>query len=149
VAQVGASQRVITDDIPLSATLALVGGALIADPTLREEECASAVVSIHVKQGGQICGVHMKRDGGVAPTQLLPMFQTARQLVHELFGLVKREMRQENKMQLQVEADPSLTFVRDEVTLTMAATLAVPKGAVVAEEGSDDDDDGRHDVEMF
>jgi hypothetical protein len=129
VAQVGASQRIFTDDIPLSATLALVGGALVADPTLNEEECSSAVVSIHVKQRGQVCGVHMERDGGVAPTHLLPMFQTARQIVHELFGLVKREMRQENQMQLEVEADPSLTFVRDEVTLTTAETLALPQGS--------------------
>jgi hypothetical protein len=59
--------------VPLSATFALYGGRLVADPTSEEEDLASSLVSVTTDAGGRLLGEFCWLFLGGCPSLGVPM----------------------------------------------------------------------------
>ena len=73
--------RLDVSNVPLSVTMALVGQKFIADPSLDEELCMDARLTVAVNPKANICaiqkgGIH----GALSPSVLFEMIQAARKI---------------------------------------------------------------------
>jgi len=66
------------DKIPICVSLIKIGSFVIVDPSIEEENCMAARVSVALNRGGQICGIHKAGTGGIASTAMKEMIKWAR-----------------------------------------------------------------------
>lgn len=73
------SEEILTikgrEDIPVSVTFIKVGNRYILDPTLQEELCADASLTICFNSKGQICSLKKSGQGSLEPSLLSAILQ--------------------------------------------------------------------------
>ena len=63
------------EDIPVSVTFMKIGNRYILDPTVQEELCADASITICFNSKGQICSLKKSGQGGIEPSLLSAILQ--------------------------------------------------------------------------
>ena len=73
--------RIITEDVPTCVNLTKVGQHhFVVDPTLKEEECSDAHLTVAVDKRGRIVGIQKGSGSGIPSTMFIDMIQTARNI---------------------------------------------------------------------
>lgn len=81
--------RLDVSRVPMTLSAALLGSAIVIDPTSSEEEASTAVVSVSVNKEGEVCGVSKQRMGqGIPPMVLMDMISLARKEVRQRHAVV-------------------------------------------------------------
>jgi len=92
-----AYSRLDTTGMPLCITLYQVGGRHVVDPSLEEEACTTARMTIAVDtNGGNICGMHKGGQGGLDPSSLYEMIQSAQVIGASLRAKLDKYLAQED-----------------------------------------------------
>ncbi|KAJ3158170.1 Exosome complex component RRP42 [Geranomyces michiganensis] len=68
------------EDVPLTVSMNKIGYRHIVDPTPLEELCSSARLTVAVNRRGNLCALQKGGEGGIEPSLLAEMVQTAKQL---------------------------------------------------------------------
>ncbi len=82
-----------TNGIPVSVTLTLINGKIIADASMREESCADASLTVSVNRQGLVCCMSKTGNGGFPPSMLLTVLQAARQIGVEMIKVLNGEIK--------------------------------------------------------
>ncbi|KAJ3165846.1 Exosome complex component RRP42 [Geranomyces variabilis] len=74
------------EDVPLTVSMSKIGYRHIVDPTPLEELCSSARLTVAVNRRGNLCALQKGGEGGIEPSLLAEMVQTAKQLGQTLLS---------------------------------------------------------------
>lgn len=83
-------KRINTENVPISISLGKVGKHYIVDPSLEEEQCMQARITVAVNRKGNICSILKGSSSslvdsssalsGLNPSELSKVLQSARQI---------------------------------------------------------------------
>ncbi|ORY95595.1 ribosomal protein S5 domain 2-type protein [Syncephalastrum racemosum] len=62
---------------PVAITMYKIGERYVIDPTLLEELCSQATLTVAINKDGQLCGMEKGQSGGINPSLLTEMTQMA------------------------------------------------------------------------
>ena len=79
----------IRDMVPISTTVYQIGNAIIIDPTLEEELCCDARVSVLIDYKGNVVGI-LKDQESVDTSVLVELIKVAKQQALQTFSKLKR-----------------------------------------------------------
>ncbi|KAJ3018903.1 Exosome complex component RRP42 [Thoreauomyces humboldtii] len=68
------------EDVPVAVSLSKIGYRHIVDATPLEELCSSARLTVAINRRGNLCALQKGGQGGIEPSLLAEMVQTAKQL---------------------------------------------------------------------
>lgn len=101
-------EKLDTTNIPVSITLGKIGKYYLMDPSVEEELCMQARVTVGVNAQGNVCSVQKgsvigaATSCGINPSELNKMIQSARQiglaLLKQLDALLSKEEAEKSKM---------------------------------------------------
>jgi exosome complex component RRP42 len=78
-------------NFPVAVTLADIGGRLVVDPWLDEEEVMNARLTISFDKDGRICAMQKGGSGTLSPQQIIEAVKIAKEKSEELRRLVVKE----------------------------------------------------------
>ena len=71
-------------DCPIPVTIAKIGGSLLVDPVLEEENMASAKITITITKNGNICAIQKSGPGTFTLNEIVEAEKTARRKAEEI-----------------------------------------------------------------
>ncbi|RUP48577.1 ribosomal protein S5 domain 2-type protein [Jimgerdemannia flammicorona] len=83
------------DHVPIGITLNKIGSRYIIDATPLEELCTEAKLVVAVNRKGHLCGLQKSADGGIEPSLLTEMVQTAKSLGQSLIKQLDDQLERE------------------------------------------------------
>jgi len=92
------AQRLKTENLPVCITLFKIGSIFVVDATLEEELCMKSRVTVAVNRSGNVCGTQKGGVGGLEPSLLFEMMNTAQSLGKELIDKCDALLREEEKL---------------------------------------------------
>lgn len=84
------------ENTPISVTLYKIGNRYIIDPTILEELCSSVTLSIGVNKDGQVCSMKKGYNGGIDPSLMNEMINTATVLGKPLIERIDQKLVDDN-----------------------------------------------------
>jgi len=78
-------------NLPVAVTIADIGGRLVVDPWLDEEEIMNARLTISFDKDGKICAMQKGGSGTLSPQQIIEAVKIAKEKSEELRSLVVKE----------------------------------------------------------
>jgi exosome complex component RRP42 len=90
-----------TSQVPVCVTFNKIGNAYVVDASLQEELCMSSRLTVSIDRGGVVCSIQKGGSGGVNPSLLSEMLNTARrvgvEVINKMDQALKHEQQQSGK----------------------------------------------------
>jgi exosome complex component RRP42 len=102
--------RLDVTNVPIAITLTKIGSRFIVDSTLEEEQCMGVRLVVAVNQKASLCSIQMGGHGGIEPTSLTEMLQTAQRLGIQIIDGLDKALKEEEKLLAQRPTSTAKTF---------------------------------------